>query len=183
MSPELLDPEGFDLKDGRPTEISDCYALGMVIYEVLSGRLPFFSCRGYVIFAKILNDERPARPRGPEGRSFTNGVWDVLERCWSRSRGDRPEIEDVLRCLEKVSRSWVPPQEVAEPLKTDPSTRNVDSSSYQASQHAENQVCRTFNPASAFTILMSPCRQWSVSVTGRQLLRPRPGRSSPPRKR
>jgi len=33
MSPELLDPEHFD-SDGRPTRESDCYALGMVIYEV-----------------------------------------------------------------------------------------------------------------------------------------------------
>ena len=33
MSPELLDLERFD-SDGRPTRESDCYALGMVIYEV-----------------------------------------------------------------------------------------------------------------------------------------------------
>jgi len=36
MSPELLDPERFG-SSGRPTCESDCYALGMVIYEV--GRL------------------------------------------------------------------------------------------------------------------------------------------------
>ena len=41
MSPELLDPERFDLKETRPTKESDCYALGMVIYEVLSGQTPF----------------------------------------------------------------------------------------------------------------------------------------------
>jgi serine/threonine protein kinase len=33
MSPELLDPEGFG-SNGHPTRESDCYALGMVIYEV-----------------------------------------------------------------------------------------------------------------------------------------------------
>lgn len=33
MSPELLDPRGFCSK-GRPTRESDCYALGMTIYEV-----------------------------------------------------------------------------------------------------------------------------------------------------
>ena len=37
MSPELFDPESFGLQEGRPTKASDCYALGMVIYEVLSG--------------------------------------------------------------------------------------------------------------------------------------------------
>ena len=37
MSPELLDPERFGVpesEDNRPTRQSDCYALGMVIYEV-----------------------------------------------------------------------------------------------------------------------------------------------------
>jgi serine/threonine protein kinase len=34
MSPELLDPELFGVQGDRPTRQSDCYALGMVIYEV-----------------------------------------------------------------------------------------------------------------------------------------------------
>ena len=37
MSPELMDPERFGMpesEDNRPTRQSDCYALGMVIYEV-----------------------------------------------------------------------------------------------------------------------------------------------------
>jgi len=37
MSPELLDPGRFGVpasEEKRPTRQSDCYALGMVIYEV-----------------------------------------------------------------------------------------------------------------------------------------------------
>jgi serine/threonine protein kinase len=34
MSPELFDPTIFDLPKCRLTKESDCYALGMVIYEV-----------------------------------------------------------------------------------------------------------------------------------------------------
>jgi len=41
MSPELLDVVRFD-SDGRPSRESDCYALGMTIYEV-SGFLLFGS--------------------------------------------------------------------------------------------------------------------------------------------
>jgi len=33
MSPELLDPTRFG-SNGRPTRESDCYALGMMVYEV-----------------------------------------------------------------------------------------------------------------------------------------------------
>ena len=34
MSPELIDPEQFGVKGNRPTKTSDCFAFGMVIYEV-----------------------------------------------------------------------------------------------------------------------------------------------------
>jgi serine/threonine protein kinase len=44
MSPELLDPEMFGVPESegdRPTRQSDCYALGMVIYEVRIRVSPF----------------------------------------------------------------------------------------------------------------------------------------------
>ena len=44
MSPELLDPEMFGIPQSegdRPTRQSDCYALGMVIYEVHVRVAPF----------------------------------------------------------------------------------------------------------------------------------------------
>ena len=43
MSPELLDPDRFKVSDSRPTKQSDCYALGMVVYEVRTdGIIPAF---------------------------------------------------------------------------------------------------------------------------------------------
>jgi hypothetical protein len=43
MSPELLDPVLFGIPESedRPTRQSDCYALGMVIYEVRVRTSPF----------------------------------------------------------------------------------------------------------------------------------------------
>ena len=44
MSPELLDPDRFEITDYRPTKQSDCYAFGMVIYEVrTSATVPGFA--------------------------------------------------------------------------------------------------------------------------------------------
>ena len=129
MSPELFDPEEFNLKDNRQTKHSDCYALGMVIYEVLSGQAPFSKYHRYSVVVRILKGERPERPQGEEGAWFVDDIWSIVERCWKARPGDRPSIKDVLRCLEKVSRSrTVPlPKTVAGPPITDSAGRGSGS--------------------------------------------------------
>lgn len=106
MGPELFDPE---IIDHRQTKYSDCYALGMVIYEVLSGLVPFFQYASSIISEKVLKGDRPERPQGVDGVCFAGGVWEMLERCWAPQPGNRPNVEGVFGCLEAVSRSWVPP--------------------------------------------------------------------------
>ncbi|KAF9644756.1 kinase-like protein [Thelephora ganbajun] len=99
MSPELLEPERFDLKEARPTKESDCYALGMVIYEVLSGQVPFAVCGRFGPLAKIIRGERPERPQGEQWEPFKDGIWEVVERCWKHKPSDRTSARDVLRDL------------------------------------------------------------------------------------
>ena len=101
MSPELLDPPSFGFQNGRQTKESDCYALGMVILEVLSGRSPFpRDHQQSVTIFKILNGERPERP---EEVWFTDDLWGTLKRCWSPRPETRPTVETVLECLDRVS--------------------------------------------------------------------------------
>jgi len=100
MSPELLDPGTCYLKESRPTKESDCYALGMVIYEVLSGRTPFDSYRDPEVVLRVLSGERPARPQGDEGRLLTDNIWEILGRCWTLWPSDRPSAKAILLGLE-----------------------------------------------------------------------------------
>lgn len=113
MAPELFDPEKFALKDTCRSESSDCYALGMTVYEVLSGRVPFHVYAHFVVPGKVVEGQRPARPEGVEGVWFTDDVWHTLEGCWKPQPGDRLRTDDVLQCLERGSASWVPPPQVA----------------------------------------------------------------------
>ena len=108
MSPELLDPDKFGLKNSRRTKESDFYALGMVILEVLSGRSPFSGYVDLVVTKKVIEGERPGRPQGAEEVWFTDDLWGMLERCWSPHPKDRPDLEAVLECLERVSTVWQP---------------------------------------------------------------------------
>ena len=103
MSPELLISDQADLEDCRPTKQSDCYALGMVIYEVLSGRVPFAQFRHFAVMRRVVDGERPQRPRGVEGAWFTNDLWRLLNGCWATRPEDRPSVSDVLGFLERVS--------------------------------------------------------------------------------
>lgn len=64
MSLPLLDPAKFGLKGGCSTKGSDCCLLGTVIYDVLSERSPFTSYGTGTAILKVLDCERPARPRG-----------------------------------------------------------------------------------------------------------------------
>ena len=100
MGPELLDPEKFGFGDGRPTKGSDYYALGMVILEVLSGRAPFTPYGEVTVMRKVIDGERPERPGVTW---FTDDLWGILEQCWSSQPKDRPTVETIFECLERVS--------------------------------------------------------------------------------
>ena len=103
MSPELIDTEHPRFGRGCPTKSSDCYALGMVVYETISGKLPFHEYTDLAIFLKVVKGERPRR-----GAKFKETLWKTLESCWAYNPSDRPSIENVLRCLETISDSRRP---------------------------------------------------------------------------
>jgi len=108
MSPELLYPDHFGFNDSRPTKESDCYALGMVIYEVLSGQAPFTPLKDFIVMRKVIEGEHPGRQEGAEGLWFTDDLWWMLELCWATRAESRPSIEAILEFLGPVSRSWKP---------------------------------------------------------------------------
>jgi hypothetical protein len=70
----------------------------MVIYETISGNLPFHKDTDLMVFVKVLEGERPTR-----GVRFTGGLWWILEQCWGSQPNNRPTVEDVLHHLEALS--------------------------------------------------------------------------------
>ena len=108
MGPELIDPDGFGFKDSRPSKESDCYALGMVIFEVLAGQPPFLGYINVVVMKKVVDGDRPERPQGSKSVWFTDDLWEALGKCWSPQPKARPQVEVVLGYLERGSTVWQP---------------------------------------------------------------------------
>lgn len=113
MSPELIDPEKFGLERGRSTKSSDCYALGMVIYETISGHPPFHEDKSTTALMKVLRGEHPPRDPG-----FADELWDMLKLCWEPQPSNRPKIGDVLQFLERVIELSKPPSPSVDEMTT-----------------------------------------------------------------
>lgn len=81
-SPPYMSPEqiiGGDC-DGR----SDIYSLGCVIYELATGRDPFWSANVYELLHKHLNEEPPTIQEACPEASFPPHLQAVLEKAWPK---------------------------------------------------------------------------------------------------
>ena len=124
MSPEFLKSVMSNPAESRPTMESDCYSLGMVIYEVLSGQVPFSSHAPTQISEIVLRGGQPKRPQGNGGEHFTGEIWKMLECCWKEQPGDRLNAKGVLLHLtENPSLPWV--SDTDEDTDTDSDNRPV----------------------------------------------------------
>jgi len=124
MSPELLNPPAFG-SSGCPTRGSDCYALGMVIYEVgsvhlswwspihpsqvLTGLQPFRHMFPLPAALAVLRGERPEKPVDAESMGFSDTLWELVQLCWSESSSTRPTAQQLLDYLSSASLTWIPP--------------------------------------------------------------------------
>lgn len=109
MSPELVDPTEPGQLRVRPTRESDCYAFGMVVYEVLSGQAPFARYSGFIVTRVVLEGGRPDKPEGVPGGWFPDTIWELLGCCWEHQPANRPNLNAVLLCLQDASQGWSPP--------------------------------------------------------------------------
>ncbi|KLO14151.1 kinase-like protein, partial [Schizopora paradoxa] len=92
MALELLSD---DDAEGRHTMMTDIWAFGMVVYELLTRRLPFYELKIDVrVSLAIMGGRLPSQPL-----SLDDGdgklLWSICQECWRRNPTDRPNIASI----------------------------------------------------------------------------------------
>jgi serine/threonine protein kinase len=88
-TPPYLSPEQAKGDNEATSPRSDIYSLGIIIYQMLSGELPFAAeCMGSLLYQHILDPAPPLRQRKP---SVPSAVARVVHRCLKKDPADRPQ--------------------------------------------------------------------------------------------
>jgi serine/threonine protein kinase len=111
MAPEVLRAEGADYR-------SDLWALGVVLYEAASGRLPFEGRTAFEISSAIMREI--AKPLGPP---VPPGLWAIIQRCLNKEPTQRyqraGEVQAALEAVQSAAiASTAPAAESTAPRTT-----------------------------------------------------------------
>ncbi len=113
---------------GEPTDVRvDVYAVGILFYAMLSGRLPFEADNNAALLYKHVNEEPPPLEQAlPEDHDIPGDLIDLIHQCLSKDPAERPADAGA---MVEVLRACVPPSLLSLPLA--PGGRDTASSVYE----------------------------------------------------
>ncbi|KAF8748735.1 hypothetical protein RHS01_10573 [Rhizoctonia solani] len=96
LSPELLDINAEDHVP-IPTVASDVWALGCTIFEIMSGKLPYFKFKHDLrVQQEILSKKLPGRSSNCLDTELSDS-WATLAQCWVWMPEQRPTVDALAR--------------------------------------------------------------------------------------
>ncbi|GMH33466.1 hypothetical protein BSKO_01300 [Bryopsis sp. KO-2023] len=87
MPPEVL-------RDGILTPAADVFSFGVLLWELMSGKLPFVGQAFTDMMVSIVEGYRPKMPQ-----FFPTQYAKLIRECWSSSRQVRPTFDDIVERL------------------------------------------------------------------------------------
>ncbi len=140
-TPAYLPPEAW--RRDEATERSDLYALGLVLYELLSGTLPHGNDRRTVLADAVLHLDAPSvRTRCHDALP---SLAELIDQCLRRAPEERPEsAESLARSLARICELFVPSHLASLPLRADRDAELVASSLRRALSHGDALTARVY---------------------------------------
>ena len=147
MSPEQLRGERLD-------ERTDIFSFGIVLYEIITGELPFMGSNSFDVAASILKD--PAYEIGTIPKGLPHGIKGLVARLLEKRRDDRfPSFVEVRRAIEALREERHGPSSSEGDSHTTVQLPSQESGNRQASIAAALRSSSKSN-AAAPTILVLP---------------------------
>ena len=88
MAPEIMREEVYD-------EYSDVYSYGMILWEILAGKVPYFSMSVQQIVGSVgYGDNQVSIPEN--GNQI---IINVMIRCLSKQRKERPSFKEIISMI------------------------------------------------------------------------------------
>lgn len=107
-TPAYLSPEAWDgakaLREKDVAQMSDVYALGMIMYELDARSIPWAEQSEWGVFDAVVN--RDERPQWPQREEIACGFRALVERCWAADYRQRPSSAEVADCLLEIRMSY-----------------------------------------------------------------------------
>ena len=97
-TPEYMPPDS--LAGEQYSEVSEVYSLGCVLFETLTGRVPFIANSSLSILAMHTSQKAPALSEVREDLEFSSEIEEIVARCLEKERSKRyqsmKELEQAL---------------------------------------------------------------------------------------
>jgi serine/threonine-protein kinase len=100
-TPEFMSPE--QARGEKLDSRSDIYSLGVILYELLTGKLPFDAAQPMEFIQKHIKEQPiPLSQRMPN-REFPPGLWDAIAKCLAKAPAQRHQsASEMAQALKAV---------------------------------------------------------------------------------
>lgn len=106
-SPTYMAPEQVDGDVVSPA--TDIYSLGIVLFEMLSGRPPFVKASKYSLVMAHLSEPPPLLSEVMDTEKLPRGLDEVVSRCLEKDPGDRFQgLDELLAELQRIAQGKAP---------------------------------------------------------------------------